>query len=93
VELQWCRLREMKTREEEAIWCGCFRRRRERGGETAPRCQRRMTQQRVAWRPRRSKAAAGVWGLKMTKGNWVVGLNARLDQTADWAGEKIWLRV
>jgi hypothetical protein len=24
----------------------------------------------------------------MTKGNWVSGLNARLGQTADWAGEK-----
>jgi hypothetical protein len=31
---------------------------------------------------------ASVWRLKMTKENWVGGLNVQLDKTADWAGEK-----
>jgi hypothetical protein len=47
-----------------------------------------MTKQRVARWPRRLKAAAGIWRSKMTKGNWVVGLNAWLDQTAYWARKK-----
>jgi hypothetical protein len=28
------------------------------------------------------------WRSKMTKGNWVGGPNARMDQTDDWAGQK-----
>jgi hypothetical protein len=69
--------------EGDAIWCGRFWRGRGGGGETTPWCQRRMTQQRAARRPRRSKVAAGVWGSKITKENWVGGLNELLDRTAD----------
>jgi hypothetical protein len=29
----------------------------------------------------------------MTKGNWVSGLNVWLGRTADWADEKIWVRL
>jgi hypothetical protein len=44
------------------------------GGEAVPRCRRRTTQRR-AMRLGRSKVAADVWGSKMTKRNWVGGLN------------------
>jgi hypothetical protein len=33
-------------------------------------------------------AAAGVWSLKATEGNWAGGLNVRLGRTIDWASEK-----
>jgi hypothetical protein len=41
----------------------------------------------------KSDAAAGVCRSKMTKENWVGGLDARLGRTADHADEKIWLIV
>jgi hypothetical protein len=37
----------------------------------------------------KSGTATDVWRSKMIKENWVGGLNARLGQTASWAGEKI----
>jgi hypothetical protein len=36
----------------------------------------------------KSGTATDIWRLKMIKENWVGGLNARLGQTASWAGEK-----
>jgi hypothetical protein len=33
-------------------------------------------------------AAAGVWSLKATEGNWAGGLNVRLGRTIDWASKK-----
>jgi hypothetical protein len=73
--------------------CGHFWIGRGGGGEVAPQCWRWMTQRRAAQWPGRLKAAASGWRSKMTKGNWVGGPNARLGRTADWIGEKIWLRV
>jgi hypothetical protein len=46
--------------EGEVMRCGHFRRGREGGGETTPRCSRQMTQRRVTWRPGRPKVATGV---------------------------------
>jgi hypothetical protein len=53
---------------------------RRRGGSTVPEADDTANS---------GGAVAGVWRLKMTKGNWVGGPNARLGQTADWAGKKI----
>jgi hypothetical protein len=50
-----------------------------------PPYRRRMTQRRVAWRP---KAATDIWRSEMTKGNWVSGPNVRLNRSVDCAGEK-----
>jgi hypothetical protein len=82
-----------KNSEGKAMGCNHFLRGRWGGGEAAPRCQRRMTQRRVARRPGRPNAVAGVWKLMMIKENWVGGPNARLDQTTDWVNEKTWPRV
>jgi predicted trehalose synthase len=38
---------------------------------------------------RHSEELLGGWMSKMTKGNWVDRLNARLGQTTDWLSEKI----
>jgi hypothetical protein len=37
---------------------------------------------------RQKKERHGGWRSKMIKGNWFSGLNARLGQTAKWAGKK-----
>jgi hypothetical protein len=36
----------------------------------------------------KSGTTTSVWRSKMTKGNWIGGLNVRLDRTADWVDEK-----
>jgi hypothetical protein len=36
----------------------------------------------------KSGTTTSVWRPKMTKRNWVGGLNVRLDRTADWVDEK-----
>jgi hypothetical protein len=71
--------------EGEAIGCGHLWRGRGGGGEATlpPLCWRGTTQQRGARRSGRPKAAADSWRSKMTKRNWVNGLNVRLDRTAD----------
>jgi hypothetical protein len=53
--------------EGEAMGCDRFQRGRGGGGEAAPRCWRRATHR-----------TTGGWRSKMTKGNWVGRLNARL---------------
>jgi hypothetical protein len=42
-----------------------------------------MTQRIAARSPGRPKAADGAWRSRMTKRNWVSGLNAWLGRTAD----------
>jgi hypothetical protein len=74
---------EDENREGEVMGCDCFRRGRGGGGKATQRCQRRMTQQRAARWPGRSKVAVGVWRSKMTKKILVGSLNAWLDQTDD----------
>jgi hypothetical protein len=69
------------NREGEVMGCGRFRRGRGGGGKEAPRCWRWTTKQRAMWWSRRPKAAAA-WSM-MTNGNWVDGLNARLDRTIE----------
>jgi hypothetical protein len=49
-----------ENREGEAIGCGHFRRGRGGGGEEAPQCRRRTTQQSGARWPGRSKAVASI---------------------------------
>jgi hypothetical protein len=51
---------------------------RKRGGSMVPEADDKT----------KSGITAGIWRSKMKKENWVGGLNARLDRTADWAGEK-----
>jgi hypothetical protein len=62
-----------------------FSDRKRGGGEAAPQCWRRTIQRRAV---RRANVMTGVCRSKMTKGNWVGGLNAWLGQTAYWVGEK-----
>jgi hypothetical protein len=71
------------NRDGEAMECDHFRWGRGGGGEVAPLCQRRTTQQRVMRRQGRPKAAADGWRSKMTKENWVGKPNAQLDRTTD----------
>jgi hypothetical protein len=78
VELQWCRLREMEE----------GKRGRRRGGSTVSEADDIVKRGAAA-----GEAEGDGWRSKMTKENWVGGLNVWLSRTTDRVSEKIWLRV